>query len=364
MASTTLTGISRYPNGTSVSAYTASGEDKIGSPSGTAVSTATVSGNAVTFTGLTGGVEYVAYASVGGSDIYIDFIADEATDDAAVVPGNTYYADANAGSDSDNGLSWENAKLTIDGALNVMSEGDELVIRGKFREQLTPANTLGGITIRGYSNRPRHADSPWPSGAAWLAPVSPAAATPLLTIRAQGWKLENILFDGPSDAASVKLERNALSGDSEYDASHAMFVGCRFDTGNTGIEDAGGCFNVLVDDCIFRGITDGTGRAIYCSSTAVANPLHWDVRNSRFIDNDNHIVAAASKWFVIDNVFSAASVTTKISFSGGVAGNIVSKNVLGGTYSHAGGYTEAGAGDEWAGNFNSLSGGVTADDPA
>lgn len=121
----------------------------------------------------------------------------------------------------------------------------------------------------------------------------------------------------------------------------------------------------LIEDCEFANITDSTGRAIYCSSTAVANPLRWKIRNSRFIDNDNHIVAAASKWMVgPNNVFSADNVTAKINFTGGVAGNFVFANALGGTYSNAGGYTAAGAADEWGGNWNSISGGVTAADPA
>jgi hypothetical protein len=58
------------------------------------------------------------------------------------------------------------------------------------------------------------------------------------------------------------------------------------------------------------------------------------------------------------------SFTTKgLDLSGGVGKNVVSRNALSGTYSVVGGYT-AGTDDEWGGNFNSLTGGVTAADPA
>ena len=40
------------------------------------------------------------------------------------------------------------------------------------------------------------------------------------------------------------------------------------------------------------------------------------------------------------------------------------KNYLSGTFSSAGGYTVANANDEWAGNFNTLAGGITVADPA
>src|SRR5205814_9761010 len=56
------------------------------------------------------------------------------------------------------------------------------------------------------------------------------------------------LFDAPTAYAAVKLSRNALSGTSEFDASHASIIGCDFRNGLYGIEDSGGCFNVTVRD--------------------------------------------------------------------------------------------------------------------
>lgn len=277
-------------------------------------------------------------------------------------PGAAYYADANNGNNGNSGGSWGSAKATIAAALALMSEGDTLYLSGKFKEQVTLSNLHGGITIMGADDRlPAHADAPWPSGASWLPPDAPTAETPLLTIRSQGVTLKNILFDAPADAAAVKLERNALSGNNEYDASHAHIVNCRFTGGSIGIENAGGAGFVFVEDCRFYDLTS----AIKCTSTAVAVPLRWVVQKNIFMMNTNHIQSGMSQGVIINNVFQGHTTDAiDLAENAGGGNNVVSRNVLGGTYSIAGGYIVAAASDEWAGNLNSLSGGVTADDPA
>lgn len=279
--------------------------------------------------------------------------------------GATYYADANNGSDNNGGGSWTSAKATLSAALALMGENDTLYISGRFREELLiPSSLAGGISIIGADDRlPSHSDSNWSGGATIMPPASPTATTPLLKIRAQGVTLKNILFDAPVDAAAVYLERNAdeTPATDEYDASHANIVNCRFVSGQTGIENAGGCGHVLVEDCRFYDLTD----AILCSSTGVAVPLRWIVRDCTFIKNTNHIRSSMNDSVIRDSVF--ARHTTKsidVAYNSGQGEyNTITRNALGGTYSIAGGYV-TGANDEWGGNFNSLSGGVTAADPA
>lgn len=277
-------------------------------------------------------------------------------------PGVSFYADATNGSNDNDGRSWQTAKATIAAALALMGEGDRLYISGKFREEVTLSNLLGGVSIIGADDRlPAHADSPWPSGASWLPPASPTATTPLLVLRSQGVTLENILFDCPVDAAGVKLERNALSGDNEYDASHANIKNCRFTSGDTGIENAGGASFVVVEGCRFYDLTN----AIKCTSTSVAVPLRWIVRKNYFVKNTNHLISSLTDSVVEENVFTrhtTEAINAKYNANQGEYNTFV-RNALGGTYSIVGGYTP-GANDEWGGNFNSLSGGVTADDPA
>jgi hypothetical protein len=87
------------------------------------------------------------------------------------------------------------------------------------------------------------------------------------------------------------------------------------------------------------------------------------VRNNIFQTNTNHIQSGASQWTIIDNVFQGHTTDAiDLAENAGGANNIVSRNVLGGTYSAAGGYIVAAASDEWAGNNNAA--GVTGADPA
>lgn len=79
MASFTLTS-NRFPNGTSVKAYpitnwSQSSPDTSAAPVGTETDTQTMSGGTLTFTGLTAGQRYVAYALVNSQHTYVGFVA-------------------------------------------------------------------------------------------------------------------------------------------------------------------------------------------------------------------------------------------------------------------------------------------------
>ena len=260
--------------------------------------------------------------------------------------------DGNTGND---GRDRRRPLATIAGALAKCRPGDTVEFWGNVTEEITANNLLFDITIRGLANRPRHADAArddiglLPSGASWREAASHGASTSLLNIRAQGWKLENILFVPPSDAGAVQLNRNALSGASEFDASHAHFKNCRFAGGQDGIRDSGGAFNVRVEDCIFQA---QTVNGILTVDTAVAVPLMWDVRDCYFVDNANHIRVSASKWRIHNNIFgpigSGVGITL-VHVAGQGAGNIVTKNYLSGDYD---GEYLGGTGDEWAGNYS------------
>lgn len=67
-----------FPEGTSVSVYTEAQVQKQAPPQGTAVATASVTSGVLTFTGLTAGQFYVAYAQVSGVDKYLRFRANDA----------------------------------------------------------------------------------------------------------------------------------------------------------------------------------------------------------------------------------------------------------------------------------------------
>lgn len=282
----------------------------------------------------------------------------------------TLYVDTVNGDDSAfNGLSWERPFATMSKALTTVQTNGRIKFVGDVREELTGSNLVFDVTIEGAGNNPHHPDLPAagynPGASCWRPPASPTATTPLLKVRGRGWKFVNILFDCPVDAAAVYLERNALSGTSEYDASHAMFVGCRFDSGKVAIENAGGCGYVKVDDCRFYRLTESGGAAIKCTSTSVAVPLNWEIENSRFFNNASHILSSMSYSLIRGNVFGRFTATLSIDIDDQPSANQGEYNVITGNYlSGAFGLTAypAGSNNEWAGNQNVA--GVTTADPS
>jgi hypothetical protein len=175
--------------------------------------------------------------------------------------GNIYFVDANSGSNTNSGLSWETAFFTMAKAFTVIVSGDTIIFCGKIREQLTTPAQIFDVTIIGAGNRPRHADSTPDGGQVaantWTIPAANPATAPLVKVIQQGWRFVNILFAGPTDSDCVQLYRDAGAGNAERDASHAEFINCRFASGYNGINDPGGCFNVKIyQDCKFQALTN------------------------------------------------------------------------------------------------------------
>ena len=276
---------------------------------------------------------------------------------------NTWFVDSAVGSNGYSGNTPQEPFSTMARAFQSLHSGDVIYFRGNITEQLSSPVGVFDVTIIGAGNRPRHADAHTGNGgfsaATWKPPASPVAATPLLIIRQQGWRLVNFLMDGPSDAAAVRLFRDGGAGDAERDASHASFYGMKILNGSIGIEDHGGCGQHWIEGCDFFGnttdIDNTTGAGIGQSF------LYSMIKNCRFISGTTGILLP-SQALTIAGCSFARGYTDKINLAGGVGDNIVGPlNVFQGTYSAAGGYT-AGTNDEWAGNFTDA--GVTTANPA
>lgn len=301
------------------------------------------------------------------------FVHDLYRNGVVFIPGKIWYADAKQGSDNRSGKSWQNAFQTLSKVFEKVKSSDVVFLRGKFREESleTPAGVFD-VTLIGASNNPRHADdhtettnlSGGASGCVIMPPASPTAATYLIRVQQQGWKFVNILFDCPVDAAAVQLFRNAAADDDERDASHAQFIDCRFSDGFIGIENNGGAGHVIVEGCRFYGMTGSGSAGIKCTSTSVAVPLRWVIRNNEFTGNTSHILSSFSSSIIRGNTFGVFSATLSVDIqNNGAQGseNVIWGNYLAGTYG-ATAYPP-GTDNEWAGNFNGLTGGLTADDP-
>ena len=287
------------------------------------------------------------------------------------VYGNNLFVDTERGSDGNKGDSRTRAFATMTKALSMVKTGDVVFLTGDVREEIVGSNLVFDVTIVGAGNNPHHPDLPatgYRSGAAtWRPPASPTATTPLIKVRGRGWRFVNILFDVPVDAAAIYLERNALSGTSEFDASHASIIGCRFDAGLVGIENAGGASFVTVTGNLFRGLTESGGAGIKCTSTAVAVPLAWRIEDNHFHNNASHVLSSMSYSTIKGNTFGRFTATLAVDIDDQPSANQGEYNVIWGNYlSGTYGATAypPGSNNEWGGNYNSLSGGVTAADPA
>jgi hypothetical protein len=278
------------------------------------------------------------------------------------VVGREWYLNASTGAATADGRSVSNSKLTMADIFDELTSGDVVYIVGKLREQLTAPAGIFGVKIIGLSSQ-RHPDAHTSNNgfvaSAWLAPASPTATTPLVLVRQQGWEFHNILFDGPSDAAAIQLFRDGGSGDDERDASHAIISNCKFVAGQNHIELKGGLSQVVLKGNLFFGATADS--ILETVGAGIGTNNYFRIIGNHWHNNASHIDVGLNYATITGNTFGAAS-GDKVDLRTG-SENMVWGNALYGTYSNAGGYY-AGTNDEWGGNFNSLSGGVTAADPA
>jgi len=268
--------------------------------------------------------------------------------------GGAIYVDTINGNDGDDGDTWGRAFKTMAWALTKVKTLGVIYFAGDVREECVASNLVFDVTICGTGFM-HHPDLPAAGydtgGSMWRPPASPTTATALLEVRGRGWKFMNFSVDAPVDAPAFKLVRNALSGTSEYDASHAKFENVRGMAGQNFIADVGGCYNVTVDGCE---LSQFSAAAIINTSTAVANPLNWKIINNIFpadtsdFGNVTHIDSPLNSAIIKGNVFGKVRSTAKyIDLTGG-NNNIVTENVLGGEYETSN-YVP-GTGDEWMQN--------------
>lgn len=265
--------------------------------------------------------------------------------------GRHWFVDAKIGSDGNSGRRPDRPFLTMGKAIGIADSGDVIYFRGKVREHVTAPIGLSDVTIVGATNKPRHADDHTEAdgirgstGATWMAPASPTALTPNLTVRGQGWRFVNFLMaSSTTSSPAVKLDRNQLSGNDEIDGGHAEFHKMRFDACPIGIQVATtgfiGVYNSYFRGCTTSGIGSTTGGG--------GSNGFWDIRGNRFMDNGTHILVPLLQSTVWGNI-SGKFTTKGFDFTNGST-NSVHGNWLSGDYDA--GYV-AGTSDDWAGNYS------------
>lgn len=236
--------------------------------------------------------------------------------------GNVWFVDPQNGSDSDitlnDGRSWQRAFASMSPLDDLLGNGDVICLSGVLQQQWTAPIDVFDVTILGVAGRPRQATDggvPTGGGATWLPAA--ASASPLLTLREQGWTIYNIFFNivgiVTSTGAAIRLHREEISA--AMDASHASIVGCRFGGGNPAIEDYGGNSNIYIADCTWHDCT----YAIRVTNQGIAIPSKWLVERNFLQPCTNGWVGA---W--VDSCFQHnfvnKSTTTTINAASGNTG--------------------------------------------
>lgn len=254
--------------------------------------------------------------------------------------GPVYYVSGNAsslwgpvGSDSNSGLSPTTPLATMSRAFaliyNTVSLVEQvnavIVLIGTIREQVT-APLVKNVTIMGASDNPyQGTESGADNGAGcacWLAPTSPTASTPLLTVVEQGWKLNNIMFGTVASTPSVRFK--GLETTAFPDASHAVVDGCYFATqGLTAEVGIGGysLFKCWFTNNVFLGLT---GTAISGEDVSVRTPNNNVISGNFFRECANAINMPMNYGRITNNFFKDIT-TLQIDINVG-ADNFISMN--------------------------------------
>jgi len=272
--------------------------------------------------------------------------------------GSVWFADSTI-SASGAGQSWATAFKTITEAVAAAAAGDTIMCRGSFSEAVT-ANTAG-LRIIGAGTVPKECQ--------WTG----ANDTKCLTLSANYIEVANIYFVPPAYTADRGATAISLSG-----ANHAFIHHCRFH-GKTGSQAAiysAVCDsdNVTVDDNEFYYLNTATyGAGILGVEAGGLSYSGWKIRRNIFNSCVTAININGRVCTVRDNVIMEYGIRADATLNTVLAlgidlsgtssgGNAVVGNQLGGTYD-ATLYKVGASGDQWAGNYNVLSGGLTAANP-
>lgn len=276
-------------------------------------------------------------------------------------PATVFFVDANSGlSASGDGLSWERAFLTISeamtavGNLGTRGRGIIFVAPGGYTEDIqTPLNADGP-----FGQLIAVSPTSISGGAAWLA--STAAATPVITVRARGWRISGFEIDSPTGAAAILLQRNLGNTlRSDWTEIDHNLIGATT-TGKYGVEFEGAGKNIHIHHNDFELIQAANGAAIFCDTTPVALPLLCIIEDNDFRENVSHIRMGGSWGFnaaiIRRNHFQGIGDQTPtyvINIAGG-RNNLVHDNFLGITTANyddnTDGMCQPGTNDVWVGN--------------
>ena len=273
--------------------------------------------------------------------------------------GDTWYVDSTDGDDDYNGKSWTTAFATIAVAVAAAAAGDTIFLLGSFSEAVTVS--LAGLKLIGAGVGPNQA--------VWTG----AADAVCLKLSAENCLVRNIKFRPPAYSSGTPAAIQLGN------ASYSEIIGCRFQ-GKAASHKAiyspvCNSDNIRIEGCEFIYMNTVThGVAILGVEAGGLSYSGWKIEGCTFNSCVTAININGRVCVVVDNVIMeyginaaaavAAVLALGIDLSGTSSGaNVVTRNQLGGTY-NATLYKVGASGDQWAGNYNVLTGGLTAANPA
>ena len=273
--------------------------------------------------------------------------------------GQLIFVDATNGNDGKPGNKPHWALATLARAVTVAEAGDTILAVGSFSEAVTV--TQKGLSIIGVGTG--YNSTVWTSDADTIS----------LTISANNVLVRNIKFRPPAYTAG--LPASIQLGNANY----CRIQRCRFQ-GKTAswraiYSPVCNSDNVEISDCEFQYMNTATyGAGILGVEAGGLSYSAWQILRNVFASCVTAIDINGRVCNVRDNIVNEYGITAAgavgavlamgIDLSGtSSGGNAICGNQLGGTYD-ATLYVVGASGDQWAGNLNVITGGLTAANPA
>ena len=270
-----------------------------------------------------------------------------------LMPTTDYFVDATTGSDSDDGLSWANAKATIGAAMTLAAA---LGTRGRARIFVAPAGYAENVVT------PLNAECPFGQLIAWNptgyrsfgAAYIYGVAGVSLTVRARGWLIQGFEIGAVANQGCVWLDGSTTDSSAQGTVLRDCIVsgwgaaatwGIRF-TGNGAPHSF--ILNNHISGCV--------GNAVECTDSGTDQPRFIEIAGNTFVDNGAHLnmnPRGFKESWIHHNCFlqvgANRTASVQIDNRGGSACMIGPGNALSDTYDNAGGYY-AGSDEDWYGN--------------
>jgi hypothetical protein len=269
------------------------------------------------------------------------------------LPVTNYFVDGTLGASGNSGLGWGTgvALATISQAITKVTA---LGTRGRARIYVAPAGYTEDIITSLNTEAPHCAliavnPLARSAGAAWV--ISATGSEPALTVRARGWSIDGFEFDSNTTDGCVFLDGTTSNSSAKFtELANCLFSGLYSGSTDFGVDTNHASNIVVIRDSIFFGFAN---RAITASTVVTEQ---WEIARCIFQNSANHIAPKGSKGFaeayIHDSVFyqqgGLFTASIKIDMRVGRY-NMVTNNMLGGTYDNSGGYY-ASSTDVWRGN--------------